>query len=314
VAGKRHEEKVRTNIEKYCHIPVFGAIPKLNQDDFPERHMGLLTSDEHAQADHAIQAAINVAQSHIDLKALYETLIQNRLPVISQHTDPFSEQMTDISSKSLPVTIGIIRDSAFQFYYPDNIEALKNRGAHIIYISPLTQTTIPKVDAIYMGGGFPETHARKLADNTEFKNQFKALSLAGLPIYAECGGLIYLGEHIRLDGIIYPMTGIFPMTFGLSRKPVGHGYTQVKVVNNNPFFTPGEVLKGHEFRYSKILHIDYSDDQMAFRMERGKGITDKKDGFFMYNTFGTYTHLHALGCPAWADAFIKQAISYQLTQ
>lgn len=308
VAGKRHEGKVRDNITKFCNIPVFGAIPKLNQEDFPERHMGLLTSYEHIEAEKAIEAAVNVARSYIDLDALYTKLIELHDPILPEIFQTLSGAPTLVPSlKSL--TIGIIRDSAFQFYYPDNIDALTKLGAQIVFISPLTQTSIPDVDAIYMGGGFPETHAQRLADNIQFKSLFKELAVKGLPIYAECGGLIYLGDSLHLDGQKYPMTGILPITFGLSNKPVGHGYTMVKVINDNPFFSIGDILKGHEFRYSKILHIDYSDSEMAFQMERGKGIIDKKDGFFKYNTFGTYTHLHALGNSSWAVSFLKRALA-----
>jgi cobyrinic acid a,c-diamide synthase len=107
------------------------------------------------------------------------------------------------------------------------------------------------------------------------------------------------------------MTGILPIHFGLSTLPQGHGYTKVSVVNTNPFYAIGQALKGHEFRYSKILSIDCQDAEMAFRMERGKGILNKKDGFFKHNTFGTYTHIHALGEPSWAPALIRKAREYK---
>ncbi len=310
VAGKRHENKVRANIEKYCGIPVFGALPKLDPDDFPERHMGLLTSEEHMHSDAAIQSAIQAARDHIDLESLHEHIVrfcQAQAPV---ETAPFIKSPLEPEFNTL--TIGVIRDSAFQFYYPDNIQALEARGAKIVYLSPLTQTRIPELDAVYMGGGFPETHASALSENHEFRARIKALSLKGLPIYAECGGLIFLGQSLCLDNVIYPMTDIFPITFGLSKKPVGHGYTKAKVVRNNPFYPKGTHIRGHEFRYSTILQLDYSDSQMAFSMERGKGIADKKDGFFINNTFGTYTHVHALGTPAWAQGFLKRAAAFKL--
>jgi cobyrinic acid a,c-diamide synthase len=158
-----------------------------------------------------------------------------------------------------------------------------------------------------MGGGFPETHAAQLAKNRSFRENLKQLSQNGMPIYAECGGLIFLGTSIRLDGREYPMSGILPIKFGLSNRPQGHGYTQVEVVHENPFYKAGEILKGHEFRYSSILDIEYQDHEMAFKMERGKGILDKKDGFFKQNTFGTYTHIHALGSPSWAPSLVKRA-------
>ena len=322
VAGKRHEGKVRDSIERFCNIPVFGAVPKLAAEDFPERHMGLVTSEEHGFSENAIEAAARVARDNIDLADLYKAVtsfdarsdarLDTSLNISSMTSDiPSPPLQTTNSKETDPLTIGIIRDSAFQFYYPDNLAALENLGAKIVYISPLEEERIPEVHAIYMGGGFPETHARKLAENQPFRDALKALSQKGLPIYAECGGLIFLGQSIELAGIQYPMAGILPIRFGLSHKPQGHGYTRVIVAHDNPFYKKGEVLRGHEFRYSRILSIDYQDHEMAFQMERGQGILEKKDGFFKGNTFGTYTHIHALGSVSWAPSLVNKARIYK---
>lgn len=316
VAGPRHRKKVTSNIQHFCRIPVFGAIPKLQSDDFPERHMGLVTSAEHGSSIKALDAVRNMALEHVDLDSLHHAVTKDcrtagppvnqaaakLRSVLSSTTGSFSDQK---------VVVGVIRDSAFQFYYPDNLAALENAGAKLVFISPLNQDRLPDVDALYMGGGFPETHAPQLAENRSFRDHLKALAQNGLPIYAECGGLIFLGQSICLNGHEYPMSGILPIWFGLALRPQGHGYTRVKVVNKNPFFTTGDVLKGHEFRYSKILKIKYQDSDMAFSMERGKGIEDKKDGFHKYNTFGTYTHIHALGSVSWAPSLVKLARAYQ---
>jgi cobyrinic acid a,c-diamide synthase len=320
LAGKRHEGKVRANIERFCNIPVLGAVPKLKQEDFPERHMGLVTSEEHGESDRSLTRARQVALDNIDIDRLFQVVSsfkgqglpdidagsdQNTIPEIHTAVNP------DPPADNHSVTIGVVRDSAFQFYYPDNIEALEKLGARIEFISPLSQSDIPDVDAIYMGGGFPETHATQLSANQAFRDNLKALSSKGLPIYAECGGLIFLGESICLDDTVYTMTGILPLRFGLSKRPQGHGYTEVEVVNENPFYALGDVLRGHEFRYSKVLSIDYDDRAMAFKMTRGKGILEKKDGFFKGNTFGTYTHIHALGSTGWAPALIAKAGRYK---
>jgi cobyrinic acid a,c-diamide synthase len=330
VAGKRHRGKVAANIDQFCKLPVFGAIPKLESKDFPERHMGLLTSAEHQYATQALDSVREMARKHIDLTALYQAVIQgcntaktntrslqSNPGIDSGRTNPSFSRADATFQPGSPqhdgrkVIIGVIRDSAFQFYYPDNLEALEQLGAEIVFISPLRQDRLPEVDALYMGGGFPETHAPQLAENKGFRDHLKALSQNGLPIYAECGGLIFLGRSICLEGQEYPMSGILPVWFGLSIKPQGHGYTRVKVVNENPFFRAGEILKGHEFRYSKILKIDFQDHEMAFSMERGKGILDKKDGFFKNNTFGTYTHIHALGSVSWAPSLVEKARAYK---
>ena len=323
LAGKRHEGKVRANIERYCNIPVLGALPKLKQEDFPERHMGLVPSQEHGEGDRSLERARQVARDNIDLDALYRKVSECKcgeqpksmanVPVSESSLNfeiSSSETIPDIDEND-PVTIGIVRDSAFQFYYPDNIEALEGSGAQIKYISPLSQSAIPEVDAVYMGGGFPETHAAQLSSNKPFLTALKALSRKGLPIYAECGGLIFLGESICLDNCVYPLTGILPIRFGLSKRPQGHGYTEVEVVNDNPFYEKGEVLRGHEFRYSKVLSIDFKDPDMAFNMVRGKGILEKKDGFSRDMTFGTYTHIHALGSRSWAPSLMAKARAFK---
>ncbi|HKK99239.1 MAG TPA: cobyrinate a,c-diamide synthase [Desulfotignum sp.] len=319
VAGSRHQKKVTDNIARFCRIPVFGAVPKLGSEDFPERHMGLVTSAEHGFSGKALAAVEKMAQDHIDLKSLYRSITQDCNTAQKRDTDiekldkgpPAAGYYTPDSSPKKPahdqVVIGVIRDSAFQFYYPDNLDALENLGAKIVFISPLHQKTLPDVDALYMGGGFPETHAPQLAENKSFREHLKHLSQSGLPIYAECGGLIFLGQSICLNDKEYPMSGILPIWFGLSIKPQGHGYTRVLVRNKNPFYRTGEMLKGHEFRYSQILKIDFQDHEMAFSMERGKGILDKKDGFFKNNTFGTYTHIHALGSVSWAPSLVQKA-------
>ncbi len=316
VAGKRHQGKVTANIEQFCGIPVFGAVPKLDSDDFPERHMGLVTSAEHRSSVQALDAVCDMANAHIDLDRLYDAVLKDCRDhaVPGEETDkggPVPASPAGAGRSGQKVTIGVIKDSAFQFYYPDNLEALEALGARIEFISPLEQERLPRVDALYMGGGFPETHAPQLTENRSFRDHLKQLALDGLPIYAECGGLIFLGQSICLGGREYAMSGILPIWFGLSLKPQGHGYTRVKVVNKNPFFSVGEVLKGHEFRYSKILKIEYREPDMAFAMERGKGILDKKDGFHKHNTFGTYTHIHALGSVSWAPSLVKLARAYQ---
>ncbi len=323
VAGKRHQKKVTDNIEQFCRIPVFGAVPKLGSQDFPERHMGLVTSAEHEFSRQALASVEKMARDHIDLKSLYRTITHDCDAAQKIHTDIAGpENVLPAAGFSEPgspaqnpvhdqVVIGVIRDSAFQFYYPDNLAALENLGAKIVFISPLHQKTLPDVDALYMGGGFPEIHAPQLAENTSFREHLKQLSQKGLPIYAECGGLIFLGQSICLKDKEYPMSGILPIWFGLSIKPQGHGYTRVLVKHKNPFYRTGQMLKGHEFRYSKILKIDFQDHEMAFAMERGKGILDKKDGFFKNNTFGTYTHIHALGSVSWAPSLLEKARAYK---
>jgi cobyrinic acid a,c-diamide synthase len=313
IAGLRHENILRKSIEERCDIPVLGAMPKLKELNFPERHMGLVPTFEHAWAVESIETMSAIVEKYIDLKA-----IENIARTESFHTvtELQQSQTTDVlqsqkKSNTNHLKIGIVKDSAFQFYYPENIDALRLAGAQTVFISPLNQKSIPKVDALYIGGGFPETHAEALAKNKKFRKELKLLAEDGMPIYAECGGLMFLGEELILDGKTYPMAGVFPVVFGFSKKPQGHGYTIIEVINENPYFKTGTQIRGHEFHYSSVLKWKGNDSDLVFLMKKGKGFKDQKDGLCYKNVFATYTHLHALGTPAWAKSFVQAALAYQ---
>ncbi len=313
VAGARHEKILRTSIEQFCDIPVLGAIPKLTQQNFPERHMGLVPTPEHGWALESIAAAAQIAGRYLDLDALAVIARDAAaLPVSAALQERIGKPFLQ-TGQNLNKTprIGILKDSAFQFYYPDNIEALETSGAETICISPLLTDTIPPVDGLYIGGGFPETHARQLAENGKFKAQLKSLAESGLPIYAECGGLMYLGEELVLDQTSYPMAGILPVVFGFSKRPQGHGYTRVIVDEQNPYFMIGTEIKGHEFHYSRVLDWRGDEQDLVFAMKRGAGFQNNRDGVCYKNVLATYTHIHALGTPSWAEAMIRNAISFK---
>jgi cobyrinic acid a,c-diamide synthase len=320
VAGSRHERILRSNIEHYCGIPVLGAIPKLGTQIFPERHMGLVPTAEHDWAGESIDAAAQVAVEHIDLEAIFE-LIQGLPPLksVSSNQPPAASSQQPVIKDKNQITsagankpkIGIIKDSAFQFYYPENIDALTEAGAEAIFISPLASKSLPELDALYIGGGFPETHAAELAENKSFRKGLKALVEDGLPIYAECGGLMYLGQELVLQGKSFPMVGVLPVTFDFYPRPQGHGYTVVTVENHNPFYEVGTEIRGHEFHYSRVLKWTGDNDDLVFRMQRGVGITKDKDGICYKNVLATYTHIHALGTPQWAEALVRNAVKYR---
>jgi cobyrinic acid a,c-diamide synthase len=314
VAGPRHEKVLRKNIEHHCGIPVLGAVPKLDWQNFPERHMGLLPTPEHGWAKDSIQAASQLAVRYLDLESLAAIADDaGPLPVSTDLQESILAEAESLlnSDPKLRPRIGIIKDSAFQFYYPENIEALESAGAETIVISSLASDTIPPIDALYIGGGFPETHAQQLAQNVTFKDQLKSLAKDGLPIYAECGGLMYLGEELVLDETSFPMAGVLPVVFGFSKKPQGHGYTVVTVEHPNPYFKVGTQLKGHEFHYSRVVKWRGTNNDLAFNMKRGVGFINNRDGVCYKNVLATYTHIHALGTPSWAKAMVRNAIAYK---
>lgn len=203
--------------------------------------------------------------------------------------------------------IGVIRDAAFQFYYPENLEALVLAGAELVITSPLFEDNFPQVDALYIGGGFPEVHAARLSKNITYREQLRRLADQGLPIYAESGGMMFLGETLELAEGSFAMAGVLPVRFSFSKRPQGHGYAMVKVTRPNPFFTPGQTLKGHEFHYSKAMGEDFADCGLAFEMVRGAGLAAGRDGLCRRNVLATYLYIHALGTPQWAPALVDQA-------
>ncbi|MBI5026450.1 MAG: cobyrinate a,c-diamide synthase [Nitrospirae bacterium] len=356
VAGKRHESILRATINKYCNVPVLGAVPKLKEATLPERHMGLTPYQEHPEVEKAISAILEIAQNYLDLDEIWK-IANGAVPLKAETRDKRQETnsvtrdkgqetskynnsslVTRLSSlekslvtrhssleKSLvsepalslskghsSLRIGVIKDTAFQFYYPENFEELERRGVRIVEMSALTEKELPDIDALYIGGGFPETHAITIAENTNFPNSLRQAIENGLPVYAECGGLMYLGESLVLENKTYPMAGVLPVVFGLEKRPQAHGYSIIEVDMPNPYFRTGTILKGHEFHYSSILEFKEKNGvYTAFKMKRGLGIIDKRDGLCYRNVLATYTHVHALGTPEWVEGIISSAIMYR---
>jgi cobyrinic acid a,c-diamide synthase len=312
LAGLRHESITQKSIEKYCNLPVVGTIPKLKNIAFPGRHLGLVPPQEHPLAEEAIEKAAEVMARYLDVEQLWQIACQAPpIEVSSMFENPPSPPFTKGGVGGL-INIGIIRDSAFQFYYPENLDALKRAGARLIEFSALTGNLPHSLDALYIGGGFPETHASALSANEKLRHVIREAAEEGLPIYAECGGLMYLSEELIWDGKTYPMVGILPAVIGVSKKPQGHGYTIIEVEARNPYFKTGQILKGHEFHYSYALDMTAKDGvSFVFKMKKGEGIIKGMDGFCYKNVLATYTHLHALGTKAWVNGIMKMAITYK---
>jgi cobyrinic acid a,c-diamide synthase len=184
-------------------------------------------------------------------------------------------------------------------------------GAVLVEIDAISQNELPPLDALYIGGGFPETQAQALTDNPIFRETLKKAIEKGLPVYAECGGFMYLGECLIVDGKTYPMVGALPIRFILDNKPQGHGYTVLEVSGSNPYYPVGEIVKGHEFHYSKAVVTDEEGVSFAFRVRRGRGVDGERDGVCKKNLFGTFTHIHAAGNPLWAKSLFKAACDYR---
>lgn len=294
--GTARQERVIREALLAIHVPVLGSIPRLEGELLPSRHLGLVCAGEHPRREAVLDAIGSAIAVRVDLNALAAIAAQAKLRAAALLDPP-----RRIGPRA---RIGVLRDAAFSFYYPENLEALESAGAEIVPISPLHDRALPAVDALYAGGGFPEEYAPVLSDNEPLRLALRAALCAGLPAWAECGGLMYLSRAIVRDGREHPMVGALPIAVEFEKRPQGHGYVGATVDRENPFFEAGTVLRGHEFHYSRAAG---ELEATAFSLEKGTGLGGGRDGLVCGNAVATYTHLHALGTPEWAPALVDAA-------
>lgn len=304
VAGRRHERVVRDAIESICDIPVLGAVPRRGNERYlPERHLGLVTPEEHPELRGVLDKIVELIENSVDVDRVLE---------IAQAAPDWEGLPLERTATSVVKTVRIayFHDSAFTFYYPENLEALEEVGAELIPVSSLDSPELPPCDGLYIGGGFPETHAGRLARNAPLLQSVRDRALAGLPIYAECGGLIYLCRSITYQDQTYPLANVFPIDLQMFSRPQGHGYMEVLVDKPNPFFPVQTRIRGHEFHYSRIVNIDRSVETV-FKVERGHGAFEGRDGLYFRNVCAGYLHIHAASVLGWAEQFVKAASDHQ---
>lgn len=302
VAGSRHEAIVRDAVEKYCGIPVVGAVPKLDGVgiSIPQRHLGLVPPSELVESERYLDRLAEVGSTYLDVDRLLE---------IGRSATPLPrESVPGEKRNGSDVTIGYFRDSVFTFYYPENLEALEAAGAGLCPISSLDDATLGEIDGLYIGGGFPETQLSRLLDNPRLMAAVKQAADEGMPIYAECGGLIYLARSLQLNGAVHRMAGVFDVELEMHRKPCGHGYAEMKVDRANPYFDVGTTLRGHEFHYTALKDADVDT---CLAVKRGSGVGRGRDGLVYRNCLATYMHIHADGVPEWANQFVYTAAGFR---
>ncbi|RKY91210.1 MAG: cobyrinic acid a,c-diamide synthase [Ignavibacteriae bacterium] len=307
VAGERHGKVAKKAIEEITGIPVIGMIPRL-PDSYvlPSRHLGLITPDEFDKKSVVLEDLRKVIEEYVDISKILE--IAGSAPTLEdEESEARSQEIAMVKEK---VKIGYFKDQAFSFYYPENLERLSAAGAELIPVSAIHNNELENLDALYIGGGFPETNLTNLTLNQEMIVSLKQLAEDGLPIYAECGGLMYLAKEIELQGREYELSGVLPIKIRMYDKPQGHGYCEATVDNDNPFYEKGTFLKGHEFHYSKIYEYD-SDLKSSLSISRGVGCLNKRDGLIYKNVFASYIHIHALATPEWVKGMITSAADYQ---
>jgi cobyrinic acid a,c-diamide synthase len=297
-------------------LPVLGVVPRNRElvSLLPDRHLGLVPPQEHDEPLQLGPRLVELAESALDLEGLLS--LADGAPAWEGSvagTEPGEDEPEEAEADSpgtvaagTRVRVGIFEDRAFSFYYPENLAALRRAGAELVPVAPTRDPELPEVDALVLGGGFPETEAEALSANETLRDAVGRASLAQMPIYAECGGLMYLCRAFRWQGVRHPMAGVFALELEVTSRPRGHGYMEVVVDGQNPLFPLGTRLRGHEFHYSRLLN-EKPEIPTVYAIERGTGIGAGRDGLLQGNTLASYLHLHALGVPGWAEALVEAA-------
>ena len=313
VSGTRHEKKLKDAVDQYCGIPVVGSIPKDQDFHIMERHLGLIPSSESSEAELSVERIGRKMESQLDLDQIItiarSSIAPQPLSVLLKEKKtkksflPFGERVGRPAG-AVKTRIGVIRDCAFNFYYPENLEALVDKGAELVFINSF-KDRLPDIDGLYIGGGFPEFFLTELEKNIRLRRDIAKAIEANLPVYAECAGLMYLCRSISWQNRSHEMVGAIPAEVELSEKPEGHGYVVAEIIVENPLFPTGLTIHGHEFHHSKVSMKN--DLKFAYQIRRGHGIDGKWDGVLYKNMFAAYIHIHALGTPCWAEAFVSLA-------
>jgi cobyrinic acid a,c-diamide synthase len=303
ISGTRHRRKLIDAVQEYCGIPVVGAIPRDAGISVDERHLGLVPFGESHAGTLIIEGIARAMEGHVDLGAI--------LAMAGRVTTPGSAvDQHHTGQTGIPVRIGIILDRAFHFYYPENLEALEAAGAQLVFIDSLKDRALPSLDGLYIGGGFPELYLEALHLNRQLMGSIASAIDEGLPVYAECAGLMYLCSAVTTGKKTYGMAGVLPAHVEFSSRPQGHGYVEAEVALENPFYPAGTLLRGHEFHFSRLHGA--AGLPCALRMKRGQGIDGRRDGIVHKNLFASYTHIHALGTPQWAGSFVTLASKWRI--
>ena len=297
--GKRHESKLRAAVEEYTDIPFLGALEKDDDIGLDERHLGLIPGYEDRAAAQKIATIARRVENNIDL---------DRLLQVSQQATPVAPASMPLPPKAdyRGLRIGIARDRAFGFYYPGDLEAFREAGAQLVDIDTLNASELPDIDGLFIGGGFPERHAVELAANRRLRESIRNAIEAGLPAYAECGGLMYLAKTLNWRGECHDMVGVLDADAVMYPRPQGRGYVQLEE-NAHPWSASagtGATLAAHEFHYSALSALP-GGSEFAYRMQRGKGIDGRHDGFVYRNLLASYAHQRHTASNPWVRRFLK---------
>ena len=294
VAGPRHEGKLREALERYSDVPVLGAIQRDASLLAPERHLGLIPPDEAGEGTARICQLADIVEQNVDLDRVIE-LAQMALPV--------RPVIALIEAQRKDIRIAVARDTAFGFYYPDDLEALEACGAELVFFSPLSDPHFPPADGLFLGGGFPETHMAMLAANVSLKQDISIAIAGGLPTYAECGGLMYLTNSISWQGEMAAMTGVIDADTVMCDRPQGRGIVRLEETGSSPWgLATGTAFQAHEFHFARLENLIPST-RFAYKVLRGAGLGNGYDGIVQGNLLANFSHLRSTENNTWATRF-----------
>jgi len=302
LGGSRHESKLHSVIEHYTDVKVIGSVYKNPELSIEERHLGLMPSNEDDSAERKIQQIRDIVKQQVDLDLLRS--IASSAPALPREKSSVNETI----HINTPLRIGIVQNDAFGFYYPGDLEAIKNTGAELVSIDTIRDETLPEVDALFIGGGFPETRITELQSNQNMRQQIRSALENGLPCYAECGGLMYLSRSLSWKGKTGEMVGFIPADCVMHEAPQGRGYIKLEETDEHPWSgfkpQPDTIIAGHEFHYSGLENLD-TNVKFAYRVKRGSGFNGLFDGIVINNTMACYAHLRDTASNHWAQRFIQ---------
>ena len=308
VAGPRHEAKLRAAVEHYTDIPVLGAVRRSAELVLRERHLGLTTPGDVAAREEWLSAIGRMVAAQVDLARIGE---------VAAGAPPLTAPLPEVPGQvGAGLRIAVARDAAFCFTYADDLERMEAAGAEIVFFSPLHDTALPEnIDAVFLPGGFPETHMKELQANATMRQSVAAAIRGGLPTYAECGGLMYLAERIRWGEEAAEMCGVVPGEAVMHEKPQGRGIVHLAASGAAPW-TPaggaGEVIRAHEFHYAALEKCPCEHLAFAWEVKRGFGIDGAHDGVVLHNLVAGFAHLRHTRQSPWVDAFLTFARNHKL--
>jgi cobyrinic acid a,c-diamide synthase len=299
VGGPAHYRLLQDALTTSTDAVPLGYLPRDERIRIPERYLGLFTAGEDLLPDSSLSLLGELAENSIDM----DKLVECAASVPATPKDPATNDARPPFTNS--IRLGVARDKAFCFYYEDNLDALREAGAKIVEFSPLGDTCLPAtLDALYFGGGYPELFAGRLAENGQMLASIRTAAQAGLPIYAECGGLMYLAKEILTkEGTLFPMAGVVPVSVQMTDRLVNFGYTEVSFTSDCLMGSAGSKARGHSFHCSRI--IDAGPIERVYRARNSMSGCEEPEGLRVRNVLASYIHLHFLSSPGMADAFVR---------